>query len=237
MMHEVASHGGGMAAASSVHINLFGPHPIVVYGTPEQKPRWMPRLIAGQDQVAFGFTEPDAGLNTTRIKTFAAKGGRRLHRQRPEGVDLDGAGRQQDHAADAHDAVRGLRTADRRHHASSTPTSTARRSRSAGSPRWAARRSTRSHLHRRPVRAGRGPDRRGGQGLLLHPAQPQSGADPDRRRRRSASARTRCAARPATPGSGSCSTGRSARTRGSSIRWPSDGCISRAAWLMAMRAA
>ena len=73
MMHEVASHGGGMAAASSVHINLFGPHPIVVKGTPEQKARWVPRLVAGEDQCAFGFTEPDAGLNTTRIKTFAQK--------------------------------------------------------------------------------------------------------------------------------------------------------------------
>jgi acyl-CoA dehydrogenase len=73
MMHEVASHGGGMAAASTVHINLFGPHPIVVRGTPEQKARWVPRLIAGEDQCAFGFTEPDAGLNTTRIKTFAEK--------------------------------------------------------------------------------------------------------------------------------------------------------------------
>ena len=73
MMHEVASHGGGMAAASSVHINLFGPHPIVVKGTHEQKARWVPRLISGEDQVAFGFTEPDAGLNTTRIKTFAEK--------------------------------------------------------------------------------------------------------------------------------------------------------------------
>src|ERR1700693_3978864 len=28
MMHEVASHGGGMAAASSGHINTFGPHRI-----------------------------------------------------------------------------------------------------------------------------------------------------------------------------------------------------------------
>jgi acyl-CoA dehydrogenase len=73
MMHEVASHGGGMAAASSVHINLFGPHPIVVKGTSEQKARWVPRLIAGEDQVAFGVTEPDAGLNTTHIKTFAEK--------------------------------------------------------------------------------------------------------------------------------------------------------------------
>ncbi len=73
MMHEVASHGGGMAAASSVHINLFGPHPIVVKGTSEQKRRWIPRLIAGEDQCCFGFTEPDAGLDTTRIKTFAKK--------------------------------------------------------------------------------------------------------------------------------------------------------------------
>lgn len=73
MMREIASHGGGMAAASSVHINLFGPHPIVVHGTEKQKSEWIPRLVSGADQCAFGFTEPDAGLNTTRIKTFAQK--------------------------------------------------------------------------------------------------------------------------------------------------------------------
>lgn len=73
MLHEVASHGGGMAAASSVHINLFGPHPIVVFGTPQQKERWLPRLAQGQDQCCFGFTEPDAGLDTTAITTFAKK--------------------------------------------------------------------------------------------------------------------------------------------------------------------
>ena len=84
MMHEVASHGGGMAAASAVHINLFGPHPIVVHGTPDQKARWVPRLVAGDDQCCFGFTEPDAGLNTTRIKTFAEKvdGGYLVHGQK-----------------------------------------------------------------------------------------------------------------------------------------------------------
>ena len=47
MMHEVASHGGGMTAASTVHINLFGPHPIVVKGTPEQ--RAVVSLDAGGD--------------------------------------------------------------------------------------------------------------------------------------------------------------------------------------------
>ena len=73
MLHEVASHGGGMAAASTVHINLFGPHPIVVFGTPQQQQRWLPRLATGQDQCCFGFTEPDAGLDTTAIKTFARR--------------------------------------------------------------------------------------------------------------------------------------------------------------------
>ena len=84
MMHEVASHGGGMAAASCVHINLFGPHPIVVFGNDEQRQRWVPSLVEGKDQCCFGFTEPDAGLNTTAIKTFAEKvpGGYIVHGQK-----------------------------------------------------------------------------------------------------------------------------------------------------------
>lgn len=73
MMSEVAACGGAFAAASTIHINLFGPHPIVVEGTDAQKARWVPRLVSGEDQCCFGFTEPDAGLNTTRIKTFAEK--------------------------------------------------------------------------------------------------------------------------------------------------------------------
>jgi alkylation response protein AidB-like acyl-CoA dehydrogenase len=73
VMHTVASSGGAMAAASSIHINMFGPHPIVVHGSPEQKARWLPRLVSGDDQVCFGVTEPDAGLDTTNIKTFATK--------------------------------------------------------------------------------------------------------------------------------------------------------------------
>jgi acyl-CoA dehydrogenase len=84
MMHEVSSHGGAMTAASSVHVNLFGPHPIVVHGTSDQKKEWLPPLVSGTDQCCFGFTEPDAGLNTTRIKTFAEKapGGYIVHGQK-----------------------------------------------------------------------------------------------------------------------------------------------------------
>lgn len=80
VMHTVAGSGGAMAAASSIHINMFGPHPIVVHGSAEQKARWLPRLVSGEDQVCFGVTEPNAGLDTTNITTFARKveGGYRI---------------------------------------------------------------------------------------------------------------------------------------------------------------
>jgi acyl-CoA dehydrogenase len=73
IMHTVATSGGGMAAASSIHMNMFGPHPMVVHGTKEQQSGWIPRLISGEDQVCFAVTEPDAGLDTTSIRTFAKR--------------------------------------------------------------------------------------------------------------------------------------------------------------------
>jgi acyl-CoA dehydrogenase len=84
MMRTIAACGGGFSAASAVHINLFGPHPVVVHGTDDQKSRWLPPLIAGRDKVCFGVTEPDAGLDTTRIKTRAEKvpGGYRVTGQK-----------------------------------------------------------------------------------------------------------------------------------------------------------
>jgi len=44
---------------------------VVVFGTDEQKRRWLPPLIRGEQKACFAVTEPDAGLNTTRLKTFA----------------------------------------------------------------------------------------------------------------------------------------------------------------------
>jgi acyl-CoA dehydrogenase len=73
MMHAVTKAGGGFSAASAIHINLFGPHPIVVHGTDEQKRRWLKPLIEGREKAAFGVTEPNAGLDTTSIETFARR--------------------------------------------------------------------------------------------------------------------------------------------------------------------
>ena len=73
LMHSVSRCGGAMAAASSIHINIFGPHPIVVFGTEEQKKRWLPPIAEGREKTCFGVTEPNAGLDTGRISTFAQK--------------------------------------------------------------------------------------------------------------------------------------------------------------------
>ncbi|RIK95342.1 MAG: acyl-CoA dehydrogenase [Proteobacteria bacterium] len=75
MMSTVANTAGAMAAASAIHINMFGPHPIVVFGSDEQKKAWLPPLIAGEDRCCFGVTEPDAGLDSTNIKTVALQQG------------------------------------------------------------------------------------------------------------------------------------------------------------------
>src|SRR6185437_11565564 len=73
VMQTIAQYGAGMSGASAVHMNVFGLHPVVVFGTEEQKARFLPPLIAGQEKACFGVTEPDAGLDTTKLKTFARK--------------------------------------------------------------------------------------------------------------------------------------------------------------------
>ncbi|NND66948.1 MAG: acyl-CoA/acyl-ACP dehydrogenase [Halioglobus sp.] len=73
MMHAVGKGGGGMTAASTIQINLFGPHPILLFGSDAQKERFLPPLVRGEDKVAFGVTEPNAGLDTTSITTYAEK--------------------------------------------------------------------------------------------------------------------------------------------------------------------
>jgi hypothetical protein len=90
MMEAVANSAGAMSAASSVHLNIFGPQAIVKHGTPAQKAEWLPPIIAGDLVTCFGVTEPDAGLDTTRITTAARREGRRrLRDQRPQNLDLD----------------------------------------------------------------------------------------------------------------------------------------------------
>ena len=75
MMQAISESGAGQSGASAVHMNIFGLNPVVVFGTDEQKKRFLPPLIAGKEKACFAVTEPDAGLNTTQLKTKAVRKG------------------------------------------------------------------------------------------------------------------------------------------------------------------
>jgi acyl-CoA dehydrogenase len=75
MMQEIGHSAGAFAACSTVHINIFGLHSIVRHGTERQKAEWLPPIIDGSSRACFGVTEPDAGLDTSKIKTRAVRHG------------------------------------------------------------------------------------------------------------------------------------------------------------------
>jgi acyl-CoA dehydrogenase len=77
MMQAVAESGAAFSGASALHMNIFGLNPVVVFGTEEQKRRYLPPLIRGEEKACFAVTEPDAGLDTTRLKTRAVRDGDR----------------------------------------------------------------------------------------------------------------------------------------------------------------
>ena len=77
MMQAVAESGAAFSGASALHMNIFGLNPVIVFGTEEQKRRYLPPLIKGAEKACFAVTEPDAGLDTTRLKTRAVRDGNR----------------------------------------------------------------------------------------------------------------------------------------------------------------
>ena len=77
MMETVSASGAGMAGASTIHMNVFGLHPVVVHGSDAQKKRWLPPIVNGETKACFGVTEPNTGLNTLKLKTLAKRVGDR----------------------------------------------------------------------------------------------------------------------------------------------------------------
>jgi len=75
VMEEMGRNG---AWAETSHLGptpIFGGETLTRHGTEEQKAEWLPRIVDGDAHWALGVTEPDAGLNTTNISTFAEKDG------------------------------------------------------------------------------------------------------------------------------------------------------------------
>ena len=75
MAQAITETGAGNAGFAAIAIGIFGLNPVVVFGTDEQKRRWLPPIIKRQDIACFAVTEPNTGLDTTRLKTRAVDKG------------------------------------------------------------------------------------------------------------------------------------------------------------------
>jgi len=64
---------GGIAVCYAA--SALGTFPIVLFGTDEQKKKYLPDLSNGKKVAAFGITEPEAGSDASAIKTTAKKEG------------------------------------------------------------------------------------------------------------------------------------------------------------------
>jgi acyl-CoA dehydrogenase len=73
VMQTVAESGAAFSGASAIHLNIFGPMPIVKFGTPEQKTKFLPPVISGEDKMCFAVTEPNSGLDTSSLETRAER--------------------------------------------------------------------------------------------------------------------------------------------------------------------
>ena len=89
MMQAVAESGAGMSGASALHMNIFGLKPVELFGDEEQRRRFLPPLIEGREKACFAVTEPNVGLDTTRLKDPRPARRQRLCRPRGKGLDLD----------------------------------------------------------------------------------------------------------------------------------------------------
>jgi acyl-CoA dehydrogenase len=75
VLNRVAASGAGMNGSSSIHLTMFGLNPVVKFGNDRLKETFLPRAAVGDLHVAFGVTEPDAGTDTSRIRTRATDDG------------------------------------------------------------------------------------------------------------------------------------------------------------------
>jgi acyl-CoA dehydrogenase len=73
VMQTVTQSGAGFTGASAIHLNIFGPMPLVKFGTDAQREQHLPRIISGQDKMCFAVTEPNSGLDTSSLETKAER--------------------------------------------------------------------------------------------------------------------------------------------------------------------
>ncbi|RMG66733.1 MAG: acyl-CoA dehydrogenase [Nitrospirae bacterium] len=64
-----------LGVSTSYAANALGTYPLLLFGTEEQKKKYLPDIAQGKKLVAFGLTEPNAGSDAAGIQTTATKDG------------------------------------------------------------------------------------------------------------------------------------------------------------------
>ncbi|MCG3203409.1 MAG: Acyl-CoA dehydrogenase, short-chain specific [Elusimicrobia bacterium] len=72
-VEELSRYCGGIALCLAA--SALGAFPIILYGTPEQKKKYLPDIASGKKLAAFCITEPEAGSDATATKATARKEG------------------------------------------------------------------------------------------------------------------------------------------------------------------
>ena len=71
---EILEELGSRCSATSIFVNAhhsIGMRALLLFGTAEQKRRWLPDLVSGKKLAAFALTEPQAGSDAANVQTTA----------------------------------------------------------------------------------------------------------------------------------------------------------------------
>lgn len=72
LVELISAYDGGLAALLSAHNSIGVPQPVYLFGTEDQKQRFLPRCARGAI-TAFALTEPDVGSDPARLATTATR--------------------------------------------------------------------------------------------------------------------------------------------------------------------
>ena len=72
-LEEIAARWAAVAVAVSVH--SLSSHPLLTFGTDEQKQRWLPGMLSGEQIGAYSLSEPQAGSDAAALRCSATADG------------------------------------------------------------------------------------------------------------------------------------------------------------------
>lgn len=75
LLETIAASGAAMNGCTPLHLSVFGINVVTKHGSDEIRREVLPRVATGDLHACFGVTEPDAGTDTSRIRTFARRDG------------------------------------------------------------------------------------------------------------------------------------------------------------------